>query len=113
MAPSTTAVAINALMRRSSVFITSCVNARWKSSDTPVSWSFFLSENPGIIAPCDDAVITSIERAAEACIRDRHCHQHQYNQCNRVVLQVKRHNTKQQDGADDADVMRQRQHLAE
>src|SRR4051812_5413540 len=116
MTPRSTVVAISALIRNSSVVITSCISARWKSADTPVSWSFvFLSQNLAIEAPCHSGArvsvnpesrdsgfgasrrpgmtakyIASIQCAAEAGHGDRHRHQHQCNECNRVILQVGR-----------------------
>src|SRR5207302_9554103 len=116
---------------------------RWKSADTPVSWSFFpLPQSPAIPSPVIPdaygrrlgfsvirfarnnewthrttflllALIASIERPTEARHGDRHRHQHQCNECNRIVLQIGRSGALQHDGADDADVMGQRQALAE
>src|SRR5438132_6470833 len=111
MMASSAVVAIRALMRKSSVVITSSINARWKSADTPVSWSFFpLPQSPAIPSPVIPdaygrrlgfsvirfarnnewthrttflllALIASIERPTEARHGDRHRHQHQCNEC--------------------------------
>src|SRR5215216_632049 len=103
-----------ALIRNSSVAKISRVSARWKSADT-ADRSPLLPRSPSI-----DALLTmrmsysaSIERAAEARHGDDHRQQHQCNECNRVVLQILDRRAFQHDGTHDANVMRQRQPLAE
>src|SRR5260370_25198548 len=55
----------------------------------------------------------SIERAAEARHGDGHGKHHQGEQSDGVVFQIMQHRALQHDGADDADIMRQRQALAD
>src|SRR6266567_1568323 len=105
-------VAINALIRISSVRSTCCVKAREKSADTAEPCAPPLSHpGPGIIFIWRHCA--SIEGPAEAGHRDRHRQQHQCNECNRVILQIREASALQHDGADNANVMGQRQPLAE
>src|ERR1700738_2213208 len=91
------AVAISALIRISSVRSTSLASACSKSADITAGRLLLSRQNPSIVLP-PGAYPASIERAAEACHRDRHGQQHQAKQRDRVVLQILQRRALQHDG---------------